>query len=41
MLDIKPQHILLRFRPGRSLLRRRDGQPAYALVDYELLERTR
>jgi hypothetical protein len=40
MLDIKPQHILLRFRPDRSLLRRRDGQPAYALLDYELLERT-
>jgi hypothetical protein len=41
MLDIKPQHILLRFRSDGSLLRRRDGQPAYALVDYELLERTR
>ena len=41
MLDIKPQHILLRFRPDGSLLRRRDGQPAYALLDYELLERIR
>ncbi len=40
MLDIKPQHVLLRFRPDGSLLRRRDGQPAYALLDYELLERT-
>lgn len=39
MLDIKPQHILLRFRPDGSLLRRRDGQSAYALLDYELLER--
>lgn len=38
MLDIKPQHILLRFRPDGSLLRRRDGQPAYALLDYELLD---
>lgn len=39
MLDVKPQHILLRLRPDGSLLRRRDGQPAYALLDYELLER--
>lgn len=41
MLDIKPQHILLRLRPDGSLLRRRDGEPAYALLDYELLERIR
>lgn len=41
MLDIKPQHILLRLRPDGSLVRRRDGQPAYALLDYELLERFR
>lgn len=41
MLDIKPQHILLRLRRDRSLLRQRDGEPAYALVDYELLERVR
>jgi hypothetical protein len=39
MLDIKPQHIVLRIRPDGSLLRRRNGHPAYALVDYELLER--
>jgi hypothetical protein len=39
MVDIKPQHILLRFRTDGSLLRKRDGQPAYALLDYELLER--
>lgn len=39
MLDIKPEHIVLRLRPDGSLVQRRDGQPAYALVDYELLER--
>lgn len=39
MLDIKPEHIVLRMRPDGSLLRRRSGNPAYALVDYELLER--
>lgn len=39
MLDIKPQHIIVRLRPDGTLLRRRDGQLAYALVDYELLER--
>ena len=39
MLDIKPEHIVLRIRPDGSLLRR-NGNPSYALVDYELLERT-
>lgn len=39
VLDIKPEHILFRIRPDGSLLRRRDGNPVYALVDYELLER--
>lgn len=39
MLDIKPEHVLLRLRPDGTLLLRPDGQPAYALVDYELLER--
>ncbi len=39
MLDIKPEHIVLRFGADGSLLRRHDGYPAYALVDYELLER--
>ncbi|MGB7767863.1 MAG: hypothetical protein WBN22_03300 [Verrucomicrobiia bacterium] len=41
VIDMKPAHIIL--RPGRddqSLLRDRNGQLAYALVDYELLERT-
>jgi hypothetical protein len=41
MLDIKPEHIVVRLRPDGSLLRRRSGQLAYALVDYELLERVR
>jgi hypothetical protein len=41
MLDIKPEHIVFRVRPNGSLLRRRNGEPAYALVDYELLERFR
>ena len=39
MLDIKPEHVVLRIRPDGSLLRLRSGNPAYALVDYELLER--
>jgi len=39
VFDIKPEHVLLRVRPDRSLLRRRDGEPAYAVVDYELLMR--
>jgi hypothetical protein len=39
VLDIKPEHIVLRIQPNGSLLRRRSGALAYALVDYELLER--
>ncbi len=41
VLDHKPQHFILR-RDHRSgnVLRRRNGQLEYALVDYELLERT-
>jgi hypothetical protein len=38
---MKPAHIILRPRADKSLLRDRNGQIAYALVDYELLERTR
>jgi hypothetical protein len=40
VIDMKPQHIILRPRANKSLLRERTGQFAYALVDYELLERT-
>jgi hypothetical protein len=38
--DMKPEHIILRPQAGRSLLRDRNGQFVYALVDYELLHRT-
>jgi hypothetical protein len=41
VIDMKPAHIILRPGPDRSLLRDHNGQFAYALVDYELLERTR
>ncbi|MFO1477309.1 MAG: hypothetical protein U1F98_11720 [Verrucomicrobiota bacterium] len=41
VVDMKPAHVILRPRTGRKLLRDRNGQFAYALVDYELLERTR
>ena len=41
VIDMKPAHIILRPRPDKSLLRDHNGQIAYALVDYELLERTR
>jgi hypothetical protein len=41
VIDMKPAHVILRPRPDRTILRERNGQPAYALVDYELLERTR
>jgi hypothetical protein len=41
VIDMKPAHIILRSgRDDQSLLRDRNGQLAYALVDYELLERT-
>src|ERR1017187_2379927 len=41
VVDMKPAHIILRPRSDKSLLRDHNGQIAYALVDYELLERTR
>ncbi len=42
VLDMKPAHIIVRPRSGAEggLLRERDGRIAYALVDFELLERT-
>jgi hypothetical protein len=40
VVDMKPAHLIVRFRPDGSLLRDRQGQLAYALVDYELLART-
>jgi hypothetical protein len=39
VLDTKPSHIILRHRPGQGLLRR-FHRPLYALVDFELLQRT-
>lgn len=40
VLDNKPKHYILRPRPDGSLLRRRNGELAYGLVDFELLMRT-
>lgn len=40
VVDMKPEHIILRLDRNKSLLRDRNGQLVYALVDYELLERT-
>jgi hypothetical protein len=40
VVDMKPAHIIVRPLPGRQLLRDHNGQIAYALVDYELMERT-
>jgi hypothetical protein len=40
MVDMKPAHLIVRPVPDGRLLRERHGQLAYALVDYELLERT-
>ena len=40
VIDMKPAHIILRQGARQPLLRDRHGQFAYALVDYELLERT-
>ena len=40
VVDMKPAHIILRPDRNQSLLRDRNGQLVYALVDYELLERT-
>lgn len=39
MIDMKPEHIIVRVK-GNDLLRDRNKQVVYALVDYELLERT-
>ncbi len=40
VLDMKPAHIIVRPLPSGDLLRESDGHIAYALVDFELLERT-
>jgi len=41
VIDMKPAHIILRPMRNWTLLRDPHGQIAYALVDYELLERSR
>jgi len=38
--DMKPQHVILRPQADGTLLRDRNGQMVYALIDYELLHRT-
>jgi hypothetical protein len=38
--DMKPAHVIVRFRANRELLCDRFGNLVYALVDYELLDRT-
>lgn len=40
VVDMKPQHVILRPKPDRTLLRDRHRQVVYAIVDYELLQRT-
>ena len=40
VLDSKPKHFILRPQPDGGVLRHRDGRIAYALVDFELLQRT-
>ena len=40
VLDTKPEHFIVRPRPEGGLLCDRNGEIAYALVDFELLERT-
>jgi hypothetical protein len=40
VMDMKPSHVILRPKPKRKLVRERTGQFAYALIDYELLQRT-
>jgi hypothetical protein len=40
VVDMKPAHVIVRLKPDGSLLRDNHGQVTYALVDYELLERT-
>lgn len=37
VLDHKPRHVILRTMSDGRLVRRRDGRPYYALIDYELL----
>ena len=40
VLDVKPEHVIVRPLREGGFLKDRTGQPAYALVDFELLART-
>lgn len=40
VMDMKPAHVIVRFKPDGSLMKGRDGRVACALVDYELMTRT-
>ncbi|MGC8829470.1 MAG: hypothetical protein ACP5TE_06805 [Verrucomicrobiia bacterium] len=40
VIDMKPEHVILRLRRDGTLLRDRNNQIVYAVVDYELLART-
>jgi hypothetical protein len=40
VLDMKPAHIIVRRQEDHSFIQNREGKTAYALVDFELLQRT-
>ncbi|MBM3884083.1 MAG: hypothetical protein FJ387_30985 [Verrucomicrobia bacterium] len=40
VVDMKPAHVIVRPQPDRTLRRDPQGHLVYALIDYELLERT-
>jgi hypothetical protein len=40
VVDMKPQHVIVRPRANGQLLTDRQGRMVYAVVDYELMERT-
>jgi hypothetical protein len=40
VVDHKPAHLILRWRRDGTLLKNSDGDYAYALIDFELLQRT-
>lgn len=40
VIDMKPEHVIVRIKPDGTLLRDKHNQIIYAVVDYELLSRT-
>jgi hypothetical protein len=40
VVDMKPEHVIVRVKPDGTLLRDKNNQIVYAVVDYELLSRT-